>query len=160
MSAAAKVNVVPPVKKELVVEAPQERAFRFFTENINAWWPREHHIGTDPTFTALIEPKVNGRWYEKGADGSECNWGKVLAIDPPKRLLLSWQITAEWKFDPNFETEVEVEFISQGAKKTLVRLEHRNLERYGDAAGAVRGNLDSAMGWDLSLGTFVKLAKE
>lgn len=136
---------VEPIRKEITVEAPQERAFRVFTQNIEAWWPAEHHIGKAPMKQALMEPKVGGRWYEVGTDGSECDWGKVLVWEPPRRVVLAWSITASWQYDPNFVTELEVTFHVVGPKRTQVQLEHRNLERYGDALPQMRGMLEP--GW-------------
>jgi uncharacterized protein YndB with AHSA1/START domain len=147
---------IEPIRKEISVEAPQERAFRVFTTNLDAWWPREHHIGKAELKHAVMEPKVGGRWYEIGVDGSECEWGKVLSWEPPRRIVLAWSITAAWQYDPAFVTEVEVKFTAQGAKRTLVELEHRNLERFGDAAEQVRTMLDP--GWAQQLGLFAGVA--
>ena len=132
------MSTVEPVVKELVVEASQERAFQVFTDGIDRWWPREHHIGKSPMKRTLIEPKVGGRWYAICQDDTECDTGRVLLWEPPRRLVLSWQLTFKWEFDPNFVTEVEVNFTAQGPKRTLVRFEHRNLERYGEAAPELR----------------------
>jgi uncharacterized protein YndB with AHSA1/START domain len=97
--------------------------------------------------TLIIEPKVGGRWYERDVDGSECDHGKVLVWEPPTRLVLIWQIAVDWKFDPNLVTEVEVRFIADGADATRVELEHRNLERFGEGAEAMRQSIDSPEGW-------------
>src|SRR5215212_10047317 len=101
---------IAPVKKQLVVKTDPERAFRLFTDGIDRWWPREHHIGKSPMKRILVEPRVGGRWYAISEDESECDIGKVLIWEPGKRLVLAWQITAEWTFDPTFVTEVEVRF--------------------------------------------------
>jgi uncharacterized protein YndB with AHSA1/START domain len=134
-----------PIRKQIVVEAPQERAFRVFTDNIDAWWPREHHIGQAALKEAVLEPRANGRWYEKGEDGSECEWGKVLVWEPPRRLVLAWQIDGAWKYDADFVTELEVTFTPDGAKRTVVELEHRNLERFGEGAPHTRDMMEK--GW-------------
>lgn len=147
---------VEPIRKEITVEAPQERAFRVFTQNIEAWWPTEHHIGKAPLKHALMEPKVGGRWYEVGIDGSECDWGKVLVWEPPRRVVLAWSISAAWQYDPTLITEVEVTFTVVGPKRTQVQLEHRNLERYGDALAQVRPMLEP--GWGHQLERFAKQA--
>jgi uncharacterized protein YndB with AHSA1/START domain len=149
-------RTVEPIRKEISVEAPQERAFRVFTTNMEAWWPAAHHIGKADFKHAVMEPKVGGRWYEIGVDGSECDWGKVLVWEPPRRIVLAWSITAEWQYDPNFVTEVEVTFTVQGPKRTLLQLEHRNLERFGDAAEQVRGMLEP--GWAGPLQTYGQVA--
>ena len=151
-------HLVNPIRKEIVVEAPIERAFRVFTDNLDSWWPREHHIGKAPLQRAVLEPKLGGRWYEIGDDGSECNWGKVLAWDPPRRLLLAWQIDAQWQYDAKLVTELEVTFTVQGAQRTLVELEHRNLERFGEAAAALREMMDR--GWSGMVGTYAETTRQ
>jgi uncharacterized protein YndB with AHSA1/START domain len=112
---------------------------------VSLWWPKGYQNRRTAMQSAVIEPKANGRWYEVGADGAECLWGRVLAWEPPQRLVLAWQITAAWKFDADFSTEVEVRFVAQGPKRTLVELEHRHLERYGEAAARTRETMDG--GW-------------
>lgn len=138
-------KTVEPIRKQLVVEAPQERAFRVFTENMGVWWPRMHHIGKAEMKSAVVEPRVGGRWYEVGVDGSECTWGKVLVWEPPRRLVLAWQLTAEFQYDPSFLTEVEVTFTPEGLKRTRVDFEHRDLERFGEAAARARESMGE--GW-------------
>lgn len=91
---------VEPVRKKIVVAMSPERAFRIFTEGIDRWWPREHHIGESPLKRAVLEPRAGGRWYAVSEDGSECDTGKVLVWEPPRRLVLAWQITAQWKLTP------------------------------------------------------------
>ena len=138
---------VQPVRKTIVVEAAQARAFKVFTEGFDRWWPREHKIGKATLKRAVLEPRAGGRWYEIGEDGSECDWGKVLAYEPPNRLVLAWQITATWQFDEAFVTEVEVRFISEGEKRTRVELEHRNLDRYDAHEVEIRKAFESPGGW-------------
>lgn len=150
---------VEPVRKQLVVEAPQERAFRVFTENIDRWWPRAHKIGQAPLKQAVLEPKQDGRWYEVGEDGTECTWGKVLAWEPPRRLVLAWQISAQWQYDASLITEVEVVFTPEGPRRTRVDLEHRNLERFGPGADPARGALDSPQGWGGLLEAYAAVAR-
>ena len=84
---------VAPVRGSVTVQAPIDRAFKVFTDQLATWWPAEYHIGEADYQTAVLEPRQGGRWYEKGTDGSECDWGQVLAWDPPRRVVLSWQIT-------------------------------------------------------------------
>jgi uncharacterized protein YndB with AHSA1/START domain len=136
-----------PIRKSVLVNAPRERAFEVFTAGIGRWWPKTHHIGAANLDTLVIEPRQGGRWYERGMDGSECEIGKVLVWQPPARLVLAWQLTHDWKFDPNLITEVEVQFIAEGLDVTRVDLEHRNLERFGAQADAVRAIYDSPSGW-------------
>jgi uncharacterized protein YndB with AHSA1/START domain len=107
---------------------------------------------------AVLEPHADGRWYERGIDGSQCQWGRVAVWQPPTRLVLVWQLNAEWKFDPTLETEVEVTFIEQSPGHTRVELEHRNLERFGEQAHAVRALFESPKAWAGILARFADLA--
>ena len=147
------------VRKELTIHASQRRAFQAFTEQMDLWWPRMHHIGNSEMKEAVLETKQGGRWYEVGVDGTECNWGKVLVWNPPHKLVLAWQITADWQYDPNFLTEVEVNFIEKGAKLTSVILEHRNIEKYGIKAQEIWSAFDSEGGWTGMLKTFAAIAE-
>lgn len=151
---------IEPVKKQVVVKASAENAFRVFTDGIDEWWPRQHHIGKAPFKRAVIEPHKNGRWYSISEDGSECDTGTVLIWDPPRRLVMTWQITAEWKFDPAFVTEVEVTFTPDGPARTIVDLEHRNLERYGAFAGAIRQAIGADAGWGLIIKNYAEVASK
>ena len=136
------------VHKTITVEAPQERAFAAFTEQIGSWWPLgDKTIGEAEAETAILEPKAGGRWYERGVDGSECDWGRVLVYEPPERVVLSWQISAEWGFDPSLHTEVEVRFVAEDDSRTRVELEHRGLEAYGDQAQRMHDIFASPNGW-------------
>ena len=148
------------VRKEITVEASQARAFDVFTREHGAWWPlATHHIGSAAAETAIIEPHAGGRWFERAADGSECDWGRVLVWDPPGRLVLAWEISADWKHDEEIDTEVEVRFVSLGPARTRVELEHRRLDRYGAAAEQMRGIFDSENGWTNILRLFAALAR-
>jgi len=144
------------VRREITVNASPERAFAFFTERFDAWWPRSHHIGEADMLQAVIEPRRGGRWYERGADGSECDWGEVLAWDPPHRLLLSWQLDGEFAYDPDTAraTEVEVTFTPAGGG-TRVELDHRGFERaaMGDA---LRRGVSAEGGWGGLLGLYAE----
>jgi uncharacterized protein YndB with AHSA1/START domain len=153
-----KANSMAPVTKQILVEASQERAFRVFTQNIEHWWPAEYHIGKTSMKAAVIEPKKDGRWYEKGEDGSECDWGKVLVWEPPHRLVLAWQITATWQYDPALVTELEVKFTPRGPKQTFVELEHRKLEAYAASAEQMRGLMDG--GWSGILSGYAEVARD
>jgi uncharacterized protein YndB with AHSA1/START domain len=149
---------VEPVRKQIVIEASQAHVFKTFSEGVDRWWPREHHIGTSPLKRAVIEGRAGGRWYSICEDGTEIETGKVLTWEPPRRLVLAWQINGEWKYDPNFITEVEVIFTAEGPKKTRVDLEHRGLAHYGVAAEQMRTMLDSPDGWGRTLTAFAKAA--
>ncbi|MBV9702375.1 MAG: SRPBCC family protein [Methylobacteriaceae bacterium] len=136
-----------PVRKTIRVNAGQKRAFEVFTAGMGRWWPKSHTINTSPPKEVIVEPRAGGRWYERGEDGGECAWGHVLAWDPPSRVVLAWQISGKWKFDPELLTEVEVRFTAEGENATVVELEHRHLDRFGADAEAVRKSIDSPGGW-------------
>ena len=142
-------HVQAAVRRGITVAAPQQRAFEVFTARLGAWWPRDYHIGQAPMTDFIIEPKVGGRWYEVGEDGSECDTGRVLAYEPPDRLVLAWQLDAQWQYDPDAEhaSEVEIRFIAEGPKQTRVELEHRHFERHGAGAEGVRSGIESPNGW-------------
>jgi uncharacterized protein YndB with AHSA1/START domain len=144
------------IKKQLTLNASQERAFRVFTEGIDRWWPREHHIGSSPLKREVIEPKLNGRWYGLSEDGTECEVGKVLEWQPFSKLALTWQITSDWKYDASFITVVEVRFTAEGPKKTRIDFEHRELERYG--ASETANQLEK--GWSPVIDRFGKQAEQ
>lgn len=144
-----------PVNRSVVVKAEVERSFAAFTGRMGRWWPRTHSIGAAPLADVVVEPRVGGRWYERSTDGAECEWGKVLAWDPPGRLILAWQLDANWKYDPALVLEVEITFTALQGGMTRVDLEHRNLERYGDKAAAVRDMIGSDNGWMGILKSFV-----
>jgi len=150
--------VIAPVRKEVLVEASVERCFEVFTAGIDRWWPREHHIGKSPLVREVLEPRLGGRWYGVSADGEECDVGKVLVWEPPRRLVLAWQITKDWQYHPDFVTEIEVLFTAEGPRRTRVELEHRNLERYGDAAPAFKKQIDAPGGWGRILESFARTA--
>jgi len=135
-----------PVRKSLAVPASPARAFEVFTADFGRWWPKSHSIGDSPLRAGVLEGKPGGRWYGQLEDGSQAEWGDVLVWDPPGRLVLAWRIGADWKYDPDLLTEVEVTFAPEG-KGTRVVLEHRMLERMGENAEAARAAFDSDGGW-------------
>lgn len=153
-------TTIAPVIKTVRVNASPDRAFRFFTEHLSKWWPSNFSIGKSPMRDAKLEPHVGGRWYEIGEDGSTCQWGDVLAWDPPNSLVLAWRITAGWQYDPDLLTEVAVSFRPVGDGETEVTLEHRKLENYGEGAGQMVGIFASPGGWSLALGRFAEAAGE
>ncbi len=143
------------VRKAVNVHAPATVAWKVFTERMGSWWPlATHHIGKANAVDAVIEPRVGGRWFERGEDGSTCDWGRVLLWEPPSRLVLSWDISADWQADPTLKSEVEVRFIAEGKDATRVELEHRKLDRFGARRDEMRGIFDSEGGWGSLLQTF------
>ena len=153
------VSSLHAVAKSIVVNVSQERAFRVFTEGFNRWWPHAHHIGDAPIKKAVLEPRAGGRWYEIGEDDSECDWGQVKVYAPFAHLLLIWQINGDWRFDPAFETEVEVRFVVESSTRTRVELEHRNLERFGAKENAITDAFKSPQGWTGMLAEFRTVAE-
>jgi uncharacterized protein YndB with AHSA1/START domain len=140
------------IRKEIEVNAPIDRAFAVFASRMGDWWHKEHSIASETTQKdVVIEPHAGGRWYEVGADGSEHQWGRVLAYDPPRRLVLAWQLTREFAYDPDFETTIEVNFEERNGR-TCVRFEHRDLERMGADAVEMLEGMDG--GWGMLLGLF------
>jgi len=147
------------VRKSLTVDAPQSVAWRVFTTQMATWWPLAHYkIGKATAVDAIIEPHVGGRWYERGDDGSTCDWGSVLAWEPNGRLVLSWDINADWQYDPELKTEIEVRFIVEGESRTRVELEHRRLDRYGARRDQMRRIFDSDGDWGRLLEAFARAA--
>jgi uncharacterized protein YndB with AHSA1/START domain len=142
------------------VALPVEQAFAFFTESMGRWWPAEYHIGSADMIDTIVEPRPGGRWYERGADGSECSWGRVLAWEPPSRLVVTWQITGSWQYDddPNRASEIEVRFSPDGPNQTVVELEHRHLDRLVGGQ-TMRDSIDRAGGgWSSILEVFAATA--
>ncbi len=141
---------VESVRKSVTVSASQERAFEVFAHEHTTWWPRDsHHISDAEHADAILEPREGGRWYERDENGAEREWGRVLVVERPRRILLAWQLSPKWEFDadPERATEVEVTFEPQGDAGTSVTLEHRGFEVHGDAAGAMREAIAGAGGW-------------
>jgi len=148
------------VRKVTIVRAPPALAWRVFTERMGAWWPLANYkIGAAKAVDAVIEPRVGGRWYERGDDGSTCDWGRVLSWEPPSRLVLSWDISADWQPDPTLKTEIEVRFIPDGKDSTRVELEHRHLDRYGPRRDEMRHIFDTEGDWGKLLALFARIAE-
>jgi len=147
------------VRKTARVQAPIEIAWRVFTEQLGTWWPLENYkIGKAKAVDAVIEPRVGGRWYERGEDGSTCDWGTVLTWEPPARLVLSWDITADWQYDPKLKTEIELRFVAEGKSLTRVELEHRRLDRFGARRDEMRRIFDTEGDWGRVLEMFGRVA--
>jgi uncharacterized protein YndB with AHSA1/START domain len=149
------------VQTSIVVEAPIERAFSVFTEDFDRIKPREHNmLGVDIAET-VFERHEGGNIYDRGVDGSECRWARVLAYEPPNRVVFSWDISPQWQIetDPDKTSEVEVRFISEAPERTRVELEHRNLDRHGAGWEGARAGVESDDGWPLYLRRFGELLK-
>jgi uncharacterized protein YndB with AHSA1/START domain len=146
------------VRRTITVAASQQRAFEVFTARFGSWWPKDYHIGPAAMADFILEPKVGGRWYELDVDGTQCDTGRVLAYDPPERVVLAWQLNEQWQYDPDpsHASEVEVRFIAEGPSRTRVELEHRGFEHHGAAAGAVRAGVEVQTGWTYVLELFAK----
>jgi len=144
------------VRTSIVVDAPIDRAFRVFTEDIGSWWDPDHHLLDAPLAEMVFEPRVGGRIIDRGADGSENSWARVLAYEPPDRLVFSWDISLQWQIETDLAktSEVEVRFIAEGPDRTRVELEHRHLERHGDGWEGMRDAVGSPNGWDSGLTRF------
>jgi len=138
------------VRKSVTVSASPEVAFDIFTEDFDSWWPRTHHIGKAPMTKGIIERRVGGRCYTEHEDGSEVDWGTILSWEPPQRLLIAWQIAANWQFEPDLKksSEVEIRFTPVENDKTRVDLEHRGFERMTAGAAEMRAGVGGEGGWD------------
>ena len=147
---------IDPIIQSIETKASPERAFDLFTGHMGLWWPRGMTVGSNPYTEIIIEPREGGRWFERDSDGNETEWGKVLIWSPPERLVLAWQIDAEYKYNPNLITEVELSFCLSENGGTLVKLEHRDLERFG--SDAMRRALQVNDGWSHMLPLFAECA--
>jgi len=140
-------------RSSIVVHAPIERAFTVFTDGIATWWPPEHHILAGELASMTFEPRVGGQIIDRATDGAECRWARVLAYDPPRRVVFSWDIALDWTIqtDPARTSEVEVTFVAEAPDRTRVELEHRHLERHGDGWEQMRAAIGSPDGWERGL---------
>lgn len=147
------------VRRQIVVQAPIERAFDVFTERFGDFKPPEHNLLAAAIAETVFEPKVGGHIYDRGVDGSECHWARVLAYEPPNRVVFSWDISPQWQIetDPHNTSEVEVTFIAETPQRTRVELEHRNLDRHGPGWESVRDGIAHDQGWPLYLTRYAAL---
>ena len=136
------------VRRSITVPLGPQAAFDLFTSRMSEFWPSGHSIGAAPFEAVVMEPGVGGRWFERSADGVECMWGRVLQWEPPHRLVLAWQINADWTYDPEFETTVDVTFSETGSGRTTLELRHGHLERFGDRAAEMKATFESPNAWD------------
>ena len=151
---------IAPVRRSVFVQAPPERAFQVFTEGFASWWPSTHSIVEGGYGTAIIEPAEGGRWYERGRTGAECDWGRVVAYEPPSRVLLTWQLDGEYRYDPDAAaaSEVEVTFAPEG-EGTRVVLEHRGFERRAEGGAATAESVGGENGWSGLLAIYAEAAQ-
>lgn len=148
---------IAPVRCEVTVKAPPERAFELFATQMGRWWPRGMTTADKAHADIVIEPRAGGRWFERADDGTETPWGEVKAYEPPRRLLLDWKLGADFRFDPAMSTDVELTFEpAEGGARVI--LEHRNLERFGDQAEKVRGQISG--GWPTLMGHYADLVSQ
>jgi uncharacterized protein YndB with AHSA1/START domain len=147
------------VQTSIVVEAPADRAFRVFTEQLGEFKPREHNMLGVEIAETVLEPCVGGAVFDRGVDGTVCRWARVLAYEPPDRLVISWDISPRWEVerDPQKSSEVEIRFIAESADRTRVELEHRHLERHGDGWQSIRDGVAHENGWPLYLQRYAEL---
>jgi uncharacterized protein YndB with AHSA1/START domain len=148
------IQAVESIRRQIVVPASRERAFEVFTSRMTTWWPSHHHIGSAPIQEIVVEPREGGRWYTRHEDGTETSTGYVAGWDPPERLVLTWQITADWRYDPSLVTTVEVRFVEESPGRTRVELEHRDLDRYGPEADRMRMTFEDPGAWTGTLEAF------
>jgi uncharacterized protein YndB with AHSA1/START domain len=150
---------VTQVRHQVVVNAPLDKAFRVFTERFGDFKPREHNLLASPIAETVFEPRVGGHIYDRAEDGSECRWARILAYDPPHRVVLSWDIGPQWQVetDPDLTSEVEVRFVPEGETRTRVELEHRHIDRHGPGWQSVADGVGHDQGWPLYLARYAEL---
>ncbi len=150
------------VRTEIVVEAPVERAFEVFTTRFDRIKPREHNMLAVDIAESVFEPRVGGRVYDRGVDGTECQWARVLAYEPPGRIVFTWDISPYWQIETDLDrtSEVEVRFIAESSERTRVELEHRNLDRHGDGWEGMREGVREDNGWPLYLQRFAAAVQD
>lgn len=148
-----------PIRKRLAVPARVERAFDVFVGRMHEWSPAVQSLLGART-NIVIEPRSGGRWYEISEGGKEADWGRVLIWERPHRIVLAWQLDANFSYDPELVTEVEARFTPDGEKRTWVEFEHRNLERFGARSAETAASLDSEGGWSGSFALYVQLLEK
>jgi uncharacterized protein YndB with AHSA1/START domain len=160
MTVDVETQVVAPVRKSIRVRADAARAFRVFTEEMDSWWPRTHHIGSSPMKRVVVEGRPMGAIYTEQEDGTNCPWGSVLTWEPPHLFVMAWQIRPDWQFEPDLSkcSEVEIRFTPADDGTTLVELEHRGLTRHGVGCAKMREQVNAEGGWGALLGMFAAKA--
>jgi uncharacterized protein YndB with AHSA1/START domain len=150
------------VAASITVDAPLERAFDVFTRDIGSWWPPDHHILEAELAEMVFEPRQGGQVYDRGTDGSECHWARVLVYEAPHRVVISWDVGLNWQIETDHErtSEVEVRFIPETPDRTRVELEHRHLDRHGEGWQSMRDAVGSPGGWQRGLDAFAIRVKQ
>jgi len=150
------------IRRQIVVPAPIERAFAVFTERFGDFKPVEHNLLSAPITETVFEPRVGGNIFDRAVDGSECRWARILAYEPPDRVVFSWDISPQWSLetDPELTSEVEVRFVAEGPLRTRLELEHRRIERHGPGWESVSEGVDGDEGWPLYLTRYANLFAE
>ena len=150
------------VRRQIVVDAPIERAFAVFTDRFGDFKPPEHNLLAAPLAETVFEPRAGGHIYDRAVDGTVCRWARVLVYEPPDRVVFSWDISPRWTIetDPDQASEVEVRFYAESPTRTRVELEHRHIDRHGPGWEAVTDGVDGAQGWPLYLDRYAALVKE
>jgi uncharacterized protein YndB with AHSA1/START domain len=148
------------VRTSVEVPAPADRAFEVFTAGIDRWWTRSHHVQSGELDEIGIDPFPGGRLWERNDAGEVCAWGRVLVWDPPRRLVHTWQLQGDWKYDadPAKASEIEILFIAEAPNRTRVEVTHRHLERHGDGAESVRRGVSDPKGWEYCLSLYAAAA--
>ena len=147
------------VRHDVVVNAPLDKAFRVFTERFGDFKPREHNLLSVPIAETVFEPRVGGHIYDRGEDGTLCKWARIVAFEPPDRVVFTWDIGPTWQVETDLSrtSEVEVRFTAESDERTRVELEHRHIERHGDGWQSVAAGVDGDAGWPLYLGRYAGL---
>lgn len=153
------IETVESIRREIVVDAGPQRAFEVFTADMTSWWPPAYHIGSAPIEEIVIEPRAGGRWFTRHQDGTETSTGYVSAWEPPGRLVITWQVGADWKYHEDLVTSVEVRFVAEGPDRTRVLLEHRDLDAFGADAGTMRKTFEEPTAWTGTLEAYAAAVK-
>jgi uncharacterized protein YndB with AHSA1/START domain len=153
------IETVEAIRRDVVVDVGPARAFELFTRDMTVWWPPAHHIGSAPIEEIIIEPRPGGRWYTRHQDGTETDTGAVTTWDPPERLVVTWQIGADWKYHTDLVTTVDVRFVPEGDGRTRVLLEHRDLDAFGADAPAMRRTFEDPGAWTATLAAYAAVAR-
>src|SRR5581483_10797356 len=150
---------VTSVRHSVVVEAPVDKAFAVFTEQFGRFKPPEHNMLGVEIAETVFEPRVGGSLYDRGVDGSECRWARVLAYEPPHRVLLSWDLSPQWQpeTDPDRASEWEVRVVAEAPDRTRVEIDHRHIERHGDGWEGVADCVAGDQGWPLYLRRYAEV---